>query len=220
MSTFAQRLKEAMERRGLCQQDIANRTGINKASISNYISGKYEAKQERLHKIAQALSVSEAWLSGYDVAFDRVEGLSPHSEIAPLTESNIHIAPLYESVSAGFGAEATDYVLEYLPIYVDSLAEANETILIRVTGDSMSPKIENGDIIQVWRTNFVEPGSIAVVLMDTPEGKQGLVKKVRYGNGYVELISLNEKYQPMRFSGTEAKKIEIVGLVRKILKNC
>ena len=63
----------------------------------------------------------------------------------------------------------------------------DETICIRVKGDSMSPKIEDGDLIQVHKQSSVDSGDIAVVLLD---GSEGLVKKVVYDAEYIQLIKL------------------------------
>lgn len=61
------RLKEALQRAGLKQIELANITGISKSTLSQYFSGDYEPKQKNLHKLASALNVDEAWLMGFDV---------------------------------------------------------------------------------------------------------------------------------------------------------
>jgi len=43
-------------------------------NISNYQKGKYSAKPETVSKLARALSVNEAWLSGFDVDMEREAG--------------------------------------------------------------------------------------------------------------------------------------------------
>lgn len=68
---FAKRLKEAMDRLGMNQVELARKSGITKSGITQYVSGKYEAKQEALHKLAVALDVNEAWLMGYDCPMER-----------------------------------------------------------------------------------------------------------------------------------------------------
>ena len=72
MDNFSDRLKKILSEKMLKQTDLARMTGIDKSLISNYISGKYKAKQDNLYLIAQALNVSEAWLMGYDVPPDRI----------------------------------------------------------------------------------------------------------------------------------------------------
>ena len=70
-STIAQRLKEALQIAGKKQADLVRETGLDRGSISSYLSGKYEPKQKAIYKLAQALNVSEAWLLGYDVPMAR-----------------------------------------------------------------------------------------------------------------------------------------------------
>lgn len=126
------------------------------------------------------------------------------------------MVPLFESVSAGFGALAINDVQDYVPLYFTSPIEAAETICIKVHGDSMSPKIEDGDIIQVHKQDSVDSGSLAVVLVD---GDNGLVKKVLYGETWIELHSINPMYKPMRFNGPDVERVRVVGLVKKIIKD-
>lgn len=61
---FAQRLREAMEERGMKPTDLAEASGIDKAAISNYLNGKYIAKQDKVYALARALQVNPAWLMG------------------------------------------------------------------------------------------------------------------------------------------------------------
>lgn len=70
-ATASERIKEAMIIRGKKQIDLVNGTGIDKGSISSYISGRYEPKNEALCKIANVLSVNEMWLWGYDAPMER-----------------------------------------------------------------------------------------------------------------------------------------------------
>lgn len=130
-------------------------------------------------------------------------------------ENKVHMIPLFESVSAGFGALAANEVQDYVPLCFSSPIEASQTIFIKVQGDSMSPTIENGDMIQVHKQESVDSGSIAVVLLD---GDDGLVKRVIYGDNWVELRSINPMYKPMRFNGSDVERIRVVGLVKKIIK--
>lgn len=76
MATISQRIKEALDIRNMKQNDLVQKTGIGKSSISTYISGDWKPKQENLCKIAEALNVNEAWLMGMDVPMER----TPYSE--------------------------------------------------------------------------------------------------------------------------------------------
>ena len=141
---------------------------------------------------------------------------APQSNAVFLDQQNIHMIPLFESVSAGFGALAVDEIVDYIPLFISDPTEAKETLCIKVTGDSMYPKIEDGDIIQVHKQESVDSGSIAVVLLD---GEDGLVKKVIYGETWIELHSMNPMYKTMRFNGQDVLRVRVLGKVNKVIKN-
>lgn len=61
------RLREAMDRKGLRAVDLVEKTGIPKNTMSYYLSGRTEPKADRMYELALALDVNEAWLLGYDV---------------------------------------------------------------------------------------------------------------------------------------------------------
>lgn len=70
MQTFQKRLIQAMEIREMRQVDLAEKSGLPKAQISQYKSGKYEPMQDALYKLAKALSVNVEWLMGHDVPME------------------------------------------------------------------------------------------------------------------------------------------------------
>ena len=71
IDTTANRLKAAMTKAGKKQADIVRETGIDKGSMSHYLKGKYEPKQDVIFNLAKALNVSEMWLWGYDCPMER-----------------------------------------------------------------------------------------------------------------------------------------------------
>lgn len=71
IDTTSNRLKIALRETGKKQVDLVNETGIDKGSISHYVSGKYIPKQDTIYKLAKALDVSEMWLWGYDCEKER-----------------------------------------------------------------------------------------------------------------------------------------------------
>lgn len=84
VATTPERMREAMSITGKKQVDIVKATGIDKGSISNYLSGRYEPKQEAIYKIALALNVSEMWLWGYDVPMDRPQAQKNNDAISDI----------------------------------------------------------------------------------------------------------------------------------------
>lgn len=62
---FSERLNEAMQAKNISQAQLVEKTGIGKSTMSQYLSGKYKAKQDNITKIAEALHISPAWLMGF-----------------------------------------------------------------------------------------------------------------------------------------------------------
>ena len=91
------RIKTALLIRGMKQSELCNITQIPKSAISQYISGAFEPKQDRIYLIAKALNVSEAWLIGYDVPMERQEKKTPQPE-PQLTEGEQMILNLFRQV--------------------------------------------------------------------------------------------------------------------------
>lgn len=67
MNNIKDRLSEALKARNMTPAELARRSGVDKGSISRYLSGKFEPKQSAVLSMAKALNVSPSWLLGYDV---------------------------------------------------------------------------------------------------------------------------------------------------------
>lgn len=67
------RLREALDIRGMKAIELSEKLDITRGTISCYLSGKTSPKADRLHLISKILNVSEAWLLGYDVPMNRTE---------------------------------------------------------------------------------------------------------------------------------------------------
>lgn len=76
MSDFTSRLNQAIALRGIKQIELAEKTGITKGAISQYVNGEYEPKQNNLYKIAKVLRVNPAWLMGKNVDMETGESLN------------------------------------------------------------------------------------------------------------------------------------------------
>ena len=70
MTELKDRLAEALRVRGMTASELARQSGVDKGSISNYLKGKFMPKQNAIGAMARALSVSPAWLMGYDLTMD------------------------------------------------------------------------------------------------------------------------------------------------------
>ena len=75
MTTFQDRLNEALTMREMKPAELARLSGVNEGAISQYRKGAYKANQYNLEKIAKALNVPIPWLMGADVPnpFDNIK---------------------------------------------------------------------------------------------------------------------------------------------------
>lgn len=73
IDTSAQRIRKALDINGMRQAELSRRTGIDKGTISLYISGKYEPSSSKAVILAEALHTSPEWLMGFDVPMHREE---------------------------------------------------------------------------------------------------------------------------------------------------
>ena len=99
-ATIAERLREALTAAGKKQADLVRETGLDRGSVSSYLSGKYEPKQKAIYKMAQALNVSESWLLGYDVPMARTLEQKKNDELAKLVVKMRTDVDFYNTVAA------------------------------------------------------------------------------------------------------------------------
>ena len=90
------RIKKALSIRGMKQSEICEKTKIPKSALSEYISGAYEPKQDRLFLIAQALDVDPVWLMGFDVPMEKEKKSSPSE--SELTEGEQMLLNLFRQI--------------------------------------------------------------------------------------------------------------------------
>lgn len=205
---FSNNLKNIMEKRKIDRNKLCEDLGFKYSTVSEWILAKKYPRIDKIEMLANYFGINKS---------DLIEDNSIESNAESLPANSIRMIPVFESVSAGFGAYASGEIIDYTPLYIESDYEAAETLCIKVKGDSMYPKIEDGDIIQVHKQSVVDNGQIAVVLID---GEEGLVKKFYRERDYIKLISINPEYSPKIFEREEMNRLEIVGLVRKIIKEC
>jgi len=198
------RIRKQRIRLGISLQELSRRTGLNKSTLQRYETGQIDKLPlERAQLIAKGLETSVEYILGLDGG--NIE----------LTDADmIYSVPVFDSVSAGFGCYADSRAVEYRPTFISNPSDAENYLWINVKGDSMSPKIEDGDRILVRRQDSVENGSVAVVMIDD----EAVVKKIKYGKNWVELHSFNPYYPVRRFEKGELMHLRVVGLVKEVSK--
>ena len=194
--------------RGLAPSAVCELVGLSNSAYSKWDETSVP-RTATLYRIAEYFNVSVAYLKGEEDAIP-----ADTTDFAVEDMLNLRRVPIYETVSAGLGATADDRPTEYIPLCFDSAYEADNTICIRVKGDSMAPIINNGDIVHVLKQDVVERGMMAVVLVDD----EGFVKYLDYGTGWIELVSQNQMYRTMRFEGADTERVRVVGVVTGVTR--
>ena len=207
---FAQNLSDYMAKKNIDRYDLCDALDLKYSTLSEWLSAKKYPRIDKIEKLAGYFGVPKSAL---------IEKHTDEHELSNIVNvipnSKIYQIPVFESVSAGFGAYASDCVIDMLPMVIENPYDVPDTIAIKVTGDSMYPKIEDGDLIVVRKQESVDSGDVAVLLLD---GDEGLVKKVVYGETWIELHSFNPEYKTRRFDDEEVLRLRVVGKVLKVVK--
>lgn len=223
--SFGKIINELRIKQNMTQDELAHAVGYkSRSTIAKIESGERDVSQTMVVKLAKALNTSTSVLMGSDDNISPVPEAEPSLTSSPeyrgfaiLEHENIYMIPIYQTVSAGFGAFADEYIIGREPVYLSSPKEAEETFAVAVKGDSMYPKIEEDDLVIVHKQDCFENGDI-VVAVDCSENT-GFVKRAFQSADKLTLESLNPQYAPMIFTGSKLQDIKIMGVVRKIIKS-
>lgn len=203
---LAKNLKKYMEQNHIDRYKLCEDLNFKYTTVSEWLHARKYPRIDSIEKIANYFGVSKS-----DIIEDKpITADEPSNINYVIPGGNIYQIPVFESVSAGFGAYASNEITDFIPVMLHSRYDAENTIAIKVSGDSMYPKIEDGDIVIVRKMSSVDSGDIAVVLLDREEG---LVKKVEYGADWIKLISINPEYPVKQFNGEDVLRIMVVGKV-------
>lgn len=207
------RISRALIVRGMKQQDLVDKTGIPKPSISQYISGYAKPKADRIHLIAKALNVTEPWLLGYDVPMEKQKALM--DDLAGITNLIYPAArpiPILGTICAGNGVWCEDNFEGYF--YIDKSIKAD--MCLEVKGDSMiDANIFDGDIAFIKKTYDYQNGKIYAVVIN--DENSAVLKKVHWSNGSIILNPCNSEadYEPIATTEDNVTMVgECVGVYR------
>lgn len=90
------RIEKALIIRNMKQSELCKLAHVPKSSLSLYLKGAYEPKQDKVYKMAIVLNVSETWLMGYDVPMERDE--LPSHDPMELTDSEKIMLELFRKI--------------------------------------------------------------------------------------------------------------------------
>jgi len=112
MADFSTRLRDGLNMKNMKPVELAERLGVSRAAISQYLSGKIIPRQDKVYQISLILEVSPAWLMGFDV--DPISGSMPHDnnvnekQIIQSTSTNGKFATLLKRYMCNANMRAVD----------------------------------------------------------------------------------------------------------------
>ena len=216
----AERIKFLMKELNYRQVDFAQKIDIDTSNLSKYLNGRLAMSEALINKIVVNLGVSKQWLeTGEDLPFakQQPQPLVTVPETHIVVEPNKAIAkrgtPVYDiDVTAGQLPQARMFTDDQIVGYVDLPdMTSSQCRIVRVSGDSMSPVIRNGDYIAVRElTNFRQIfwGQIYVVVLDDYR----MVKYIRRHEDPSMMIlrSENKRYDDMTIYRDEIRDLMFV----------
>ena len=158
----------------MTQQDVAEALGISRQAYSNYEQGKREPDIKTLLMLGDVLRCPLSRLLGRE---SRYEGGAR--------------IPILGTVKGGLNRMAEQ---EYEGFEVADVASPDEYFYLRVTGDSMAPQIQAGDLALIHAQDTLSSGEIGVVLLEDGEAT---IKRVLLGGTSVVLQPFNNAYVPI-----------------------
>ncbi len=193
---FAERLKKLRKENNMSQQKLADLIGLGQSAIAMWEKGKNSPEYESLIKIADIFNVSIDYLAGQK------------------SSRSSHRIPVLGYVRAGIPTEAVEEILDYEDVTVPD-SDFGNYFALRIKGDSMSPRMMEGDTVIVKKQADCESGDICVALVGSGDAT---VKKVIKKDMGIILMPLNSCYDPLFFTPDEieAFPVTIIGKVTEL----
>lgn len=192
------KLKELRTSRNLYQKDVAAHLGVDRTTYVKYELGTSEPSFEILQKLADFYNVSIDYILGRQYS---------GSNIRP---KGVKI-PVLGIVPAGIPIEAIEEILDYEEI-PEHMASTGEFFGLKIKGDSMMPRICDGDIVIVRKQPDVESGETAIIMVN---GDEATCKKVVKQENGITLVPNNPAYDPRFFTNKEINStpVRVIGKV-------
>ena len=199
-----ERLKQCRKQAKQTLDQIGTVVGVHKTTVMRWEKGNTERiGLPTIQKLAHYYGVSPAWLMGADVSMLEDEN-----------QSQKHLAvkiPVLGFIRAGIPMDAVENIIDYEEI-PESMAKNGDYFALQIKGDSMEPKISEGDVVIVKKQSTAENGEVAVILVN---GNDATVKKFFKTEAGIKLISTNPQYDPFFFTPQEVESlpVEVIGRV-------
>ena len=199
------RIIDLMKLKNCDNQMLASALGLNRQVVTDWKAERSKSYMKYLPQIADYFGVTVDYLLG------KTDEKEPESTRRP----GVRI-PVYGNVAAGVPILAIENYDSDDPDdweeITEKMASTGEYFALRIHGDSMEPKISNGDIVIVRIQQTIESGETAIVRIN---GDEATCKKVKRTPEGMMLISTNPVYEPMFFTPKQVQElpVEIIGKV-------
>lgn len=205
MEVLMERLRKLRSKKDYTQEEVSRLLGINRARYTQYELGSRKPDFETLRKLAELYNTSIDYLLGSTDIEAPCHG-NESRDIYMVDDNDLFKAPVVGTIRCGKPILAEENIEGYM--FVDSsiirVNPQEKLFYLRVTGDSMAPKFQPGDLVLVRQQTIVDDGDIAVALV---KGEAATLKKVYLSNEYVWLHALNPSFEPMKYPIEEVRII-------------
>ena len=208
-----ERYLEILEENNCKTADVARATNIHPSTFSDWKKGKSSPKLDKMKKLADFFKVSVDWLSGeseFRTKEEWLKHLNDTSDIDGLKrdvykfESGTSIN-VYGKVSAGIPLEAIEDIIDTEEIS-EALSRTGEFFGLQIQGNSMQPRMQEGDNVVVRKQEDAESGDTVIALVN---GHDAFCKRlIKYENG-IALTSTNPDYEPKMYSNDEIENLPV-----------
>lgn len=196
--TVGERIKILREQFGYSQVDFADKLNVSKQTLYKYENNIVtNIPSDKIEAAAHLVHVSPSYLMGWD-------------DSGKPSRKGVVINVLGR-VAAGIPINAIEDIIDTEEIPED-MAATGEFFGLQIHGNSMEPRMIEGDIVIVRQQDDAESGDIVIAMVN---GDEATCKKlVKYPEG-ISLVSFNTTYEPMFFSNIEIqqKPVRIIGKV-------
>jgi len=190
------RIKELRIETGRTQLEIAQYLGTTKQNISYYERTGKMPPVDLCQRLADLFMVSTDYLLGR--TNDRTRVKQVNAETCRI--------PVLGRVAAGIPFDAVEEIVDFEDIPA-TVARTGEYFGLRIKGDSMSPRILNGDTVIVRRQDDADSGDIVIALVN---GSEGCCKRLKRFSGGISLLSINPAYEPLVYTQEEIKNLPVI----------
>ena len=200
-----ERIKALSKAKGFKMKFLCGNLGVRDNYFTDCKAKKLAIPDEKLKAIATMLETTVDYLKG-ETDDPRFYLSSVGMKTLPYDDKGTR--PVYGHASAGLGVLAEQGMLGHEAVSPEH--DEENFFWLEVTGDSMSPVIDDKDLVLVHKDHPLESGTLVVVIIDDADG---FVKKIAINEDTVTLHSFNPYYPPMVFGGSEIARLRFIGKV-------